>query len=123
MGKPICVGMNLKFSTDNATAQATITGILQGKVKCGGLQAWFDKVDITVNGASQGNFVQTAPANGSIIATATKVSSNNKKAVLLGDKNITPILCAAVDASTGATITIPVTVTIIDAGQNKVMAI
>lgn len=123
MGKFICAGLNLAFTTDNSTAQVKITGTPSNIIKCSGLQVWFDKIAITVIGATLGNFSQTAPANGDIIASSTKVKSNNKYAVLVGDKTLQPIMCSATDASTGATMTIPVTVTVVDASQTKVSAL
>lgn len=121
MGKFICAGMNVQFTTDNATAKIIITGAPSQKVKCNNLPAWFGKIDIQVTAATQGAFTQTAPMSGSILGSATKVTSNKQPAVLMGDKTTTPVMCAATDPQ-GKTTTISVTVTVSDAGQTKVMA-
>lgn len=122
MGKFICVGTNIKFTSDNATAVVNITGTPSNKVLCNNLPVWFGEIGISVSAATQGSFTQIAPSSGSIIASGTKVLSNNKQVVVVGDKTASPVICTLSDTQ-GNTITLPVTVTVADGGQNKVSTI
>ena len=109
------------LTTDNATAQATIIDSSSVKVKAGGKGVYKTPLTVQVVGATQGNFAQTAPSTGTIESTAQKVKAENILVILEGDKTNTPVQCPATDPSTGATTTIPVTVTVQAAGQTKVM--
>lgn len=109
------------LTTDNAKAQATIIDAPSMKVKAGGKGVYKTPLKVQVTGAAQGNFVQTAPSAGYIISTAKKVKAENILVILENDKTDTPVQCSATDSSSGTTITIPVTVTIQQAGQTKVL--
>ena len=109
------------LTTNNATAQATIIDTPSMKVKAEGKGVYKTPLKVQVMGATQGNFVQTDPSTGTIESTAQKVKAENILVILEGDKTNTPVQCPATDPSTGATTTIPVTVTVQAAGQTKVM--
>ena len=109
------------LTTDNAAAQATIIDTPSMKVKAEGKGVYKTPLTVQVVGATQGNFVQTAPSVGTIESTAQKVKAENILVILESDKTNTPVQCPAADPSTGATTTIPVTVTVQAAGQTKVM--
>ena len=104
------------LTTDNATAKATIIDAPSTKVKAEGKGVY--KTPLKVH--TQGSFTQTAPSTGTIISTAKKVKADNVLVILEGDKTNTPVQCPASEPNTGATTTIPVTVTIQAAGQTKV---
>ena len=108
------------LTTDNATAKATIIDAPSTKVKAEGKGVYKTPLKVKVEGATQGSFTQTAPSTGTIISTAKKVKADNILVILEGDKTNTPVQCPATDPNTGATTTIPVTVTIQAAGQTKV---
>ena len=108
------------LTTDNDTAQATIIDSPSMKVKTEGKGVYKTPLQVQVMGATQGNFVQTAPSVGTIENTAQKVKAENILVILESDKTNTPVQCPATDPSTGATTTISVTVTIQAAGQTKV---
>lgn len=108
------------LTTDNATAKATIIDTPSIKVKAEGKGVYKTPLKVQVEGATQGSFTQTAPSTGTIISTAKKVKADNILVILEGDKTNTPVQCPATDPNTGATTTIPVTVTIQAAGQTKV---
>lgn len=120
MGKAIATASCVVI-TDNATAQAVIITPPSVKVKAQS-PCYFGTLQVQVMGATQGSFAQTAPMMGAIMPTATKVKSTEGFAVLEGDKTTAPVMCPATDPSTGATMTIPVTVTIQAAGQVKATA-
>ena len=109
------------LTTDNATAQATIIDTPSIKVKAEGKGVYKTPLKVQVTGATQGSFTQTAPSVGTIESTAQKVKAENILVILEGDKTNTPVQCPATDPNTGATTTIPVTVTVQAAGQTKVM--
>lgn len=121
MGKAIA-NMSCVLTTDNATAQATIITPPSTKVKAGGAFCYFGVLQVQVVGATQGSMVQNAPMVGTIMPTATKVKSLEGFAVLEGDKTAAPVICPAIDTSSGAPATISVSVTIQSAGQVKVNA-
>lgn len=106
--------------TDNATAQATIIDTPSMKVKAESKGVYKTPLKVQVMGATQGSFVQTAPSIGNIESTAQKVKAENILVILEGDKTNTPVQCPATDPNTGATTTIPVSVTVQQAGQTKV---
>lgn len=120
MGKAIAT-MSCVLTTDNATAQATIITPPSQKVKASAF-CYFGVLQVQVVGAMQGNLVQNAPMVGVIQPTATKVKSFEGFAVLEGDKTTAPVMCPAIDTSSGAAGVIPVTVTIQSAGQVKAKA-
>lgn len=122
MGKFICAGTSLQFETNNTTAEVIIKGTPSNKVLCKSLPVWFNEIAISVAGATQGSFTQTVPADGSIKASSSKVLSENKPVVLVGDKTMSPIMCTLSDAQ-GNTIQLPVTVTVVYGGQSEVSAI
>ena len=106
--------------TDNTAAKATIIDAPSIKVKAEGKGVYKTPLKVQVVGATQGSFTQTTPATSTIISTAKKVKADNILVILEGDKTNTPVQCPATDPNTGATTTIPVTVTIQAAGQTKV---
>lgn len=120
MAKPIVV-LGCTLTTDNATAQATITDSPSAKVMAESKGVYKTPLNVQVMGATQGNFAQTAPATTTIISTATKVMAEGSLVILEGDKSQMPAMCPATDPSTGATMTIPVNVTVQSAGQTKVL--
>ena len=120
MGKAIAT-MSCVLTTDNATAQAVIMTPPSTKVKASAF-CYFGVLQVQVMGATQGTLVQTAPMVGVIQPTATKVKSYEGVAVLEGDKTTAPVMCPAVDSSSGAAGVIAVTVTIQSAGQVKASA-
>ena len=91
------------------------------KEKAEGKGVYKTPLKVQVTGATQGSFTQTAPSVGTIESTAQKVKAENILVILEGDKTNTLVQCPAADPSTGATTTIPVTVTVQTAGQTKVM--
>ena len=118
--KPVTV-QGCTLTTDNAAAQAIIIDSPSMKVKAEGKGVYKTPLTVQVIGATQGNFVQTAPSIGTIESTAQKVKAENILVILEGDKTNTPVQCPAIDPNTGATTAIPVTVTVQAAGQTKVM--
>lgn len=119
MAKPIAV-LGCTLTTDNATAQATITDSPSAKVMAESKGVYKTPLKVQVAGATQGNFAQTAPSVGNIESTAQKVKADNILVILEGDKTNTPVQCPATDPN-GATTTISVTVTVQQAGQTKVL--
>jgi hypothetical protein len=120
MGKAIAT-LSCVLITDNATAQATIITPPSAKVKAGSF-CYFGNLQVQVVGATQGSLVQNAPMTGTITATGVKVKSFEGQAVLENDKTLSPVMCPAIDTSSGAAGVIAVTVTIQNAGQTKAMA-
>lgn len=120
MGKAIATA-SCVLTTDNASAQAVIITPPSKKVKAQN-PCYFGTLQVQVMGATQGSFTQTSPTTGTIQPTSTKVKSTEGFAILEGDKTTDPVMCPATDPSTGATTTIPVTVTIQSAGQVKATA-
>lgn len=107
------------LTTDNATAQAQVTGVPSIKVKAGGKGIYKDKLTVQVTAASEGAFQQTAPVTTVIDTTATKIKVEGEIVLLEGDKSNTPAMCVCADPY-GTTKIVPVTVTIHQAGQTKV---
>ena len=105
----------------NPTAQATITTNPSVKVKADGKGCYSGVINITVIGATAGTVSQTKDGVGTITGSAIKVKIDGQGAVLMGDSTKDPIICPATDSASGASATIPVPVTILDAGQTKVM--
>ena len=120
MAKPIAV-LGCTLTTDNATAQATITDSPSAKVMAESKGVYKTPLNVQVIGATQGSFAQTAPATTTIISTATKVMADGSLVILEGDKSQKPAMCPATDASTGTTTIISVNVTVQVAGQTKVL--
>lgn len=121
MGKPIAT-MSCTLVCDNPTAQATILTPPSVKVMANKQACYFGVLQVQVMGAMMGTIVQNAPMVGTITGTGMKVMSNKQPAVVMGDKTTAPVICPAIDNSSGAPATIPVNVTIMNAGQVKVMA-
>lgn len=121
MGKPIAT-LSCTLQCDNPTAQAVITTPPSVKVMCNKQACYFGAITVQVLGATVGTIVQNAPMVGTIMGTGMKVMSNKQPAVVMGDKTLAPLICPAIDSSSGSPATIPVNVTIINAGQVKVMA-
>lgn len=112
---------NCILTTDNPTAQAIILDAPSVKVMAGGAGVYKSPLNVQVVGATSGSFTQTAPMQGVIISSATKVLADNMLVILEGDKTQVPVMCPATDPSTGATMTIPVNVSVQSAGQVKVL--
>lgn len=108
------------LTVDNSTAQAQIIDTPSMKVKAENKGVYKTPLKVQVTAASQGSFIQTAPMVGNIVSTAQKIKAENILVILEGDKTASPVMCPASDPSTGASMTIPVTVTIQQAGQTKV---
>ncbi len=107
---------------DNPTAQAQIITPASMKVQAGGKGAYFGPLQVQVMGATSGDFVQTAPAVGTINPSAQKCASEGKNAVLEGDSSATsPAMCNLVN-SVGVPMVLPVTTTIQMAGQTQAEA-
>ncbi|MDA0065078.1 hypothetical protein OFS07_02110 [Brachyspira hyodysenteriae] len=118
--KPVAV-QGCTLITDNDTAQATIIDTPSIKVKAEGKGVYKTPLKVQVMGATQGNFVQTAPSVGTIESTAQKVKAENILVILEGDKTNTPVQCPATDPEYWSNYCNPVTVTVQSAGQTKVM--
>lgn len=111
----------MTLKTDNSTAMATVLGYPSEKVFAGGLGVYKDKTNIIVTNATSGSFIQTEPVNGELNSGALKVKAENVAVLLEGDKTNTPVIVTLKNPQ-GAIMTMPITVTIEKAGQNKVLA-
>lgn len=109
--------------TDNTTAQAKITSLPESNIKINDTPIYCAPLTGVISGASQGSMVQTAPISFTIQAKQiVGVKANDKSIVGMGDAS-EPVMITVTDSSSGASATIPVTVTVQDAGQNVVDAI
>lgn len=108
--------------TDNATAQAQITGVPESNIMINNAPIYCAPLMGIINGASQGSMIQTAPMPFTIQSKQIiGVKANNKGVIGMGDAS-EPVMITVTDPSSGATAVIPVTVTVQDAGQNVVDA-
>lgn len=115
MAKLPIANTNLVLNATSGTAN--VTGIPNTKVKASGANIYTDPLSITVTGASQGN-CQGASGSGVISATSTKTKATGSFVMRQTD-NAT-ITVNGLTVPGGAPCSFPVTVTIANAGQNKV---
>ena len=120
MGTPIavlgCVLITKPLLTPPDTI--TITSNPSQKVMADGKPCYSGPIDIAVNGASDTNGNSGFVGKGKIINTAKKVMIDGKPCVLMGDKAVFDVKGVT---SVGAPITYPVEVSIVNAGQTKVL--
>ncbi len=107
------------LSTDNATAAATLLNTPSNKVSILGNMVLINGTTVQIVGASSGSFVQTAPITAAIQPSQTKVLVDSNAVLLQGDKTAQTTITLT-DASSGATMTLPVTAEIANANQTKV---
>lgn len=108
--------------TDNATAQAQINSPPESNIMIDNVPIYCAPLTGMIIGASQGSMVQTAPMPFTIQAKQIiGVKANNKGIIGMGDAS-EPAMVTVTDPVSGATATIPVTVTVQDAGQTVVDA-
>lgn len=108
--------------TDNDTAQTKITSSPESNIKINNTPIYCAPLKGTISGASQKSMVQAAPVPFTIQAKQIiGVKANNKGIIGMGDAS-EPVMIKVTDPSSGASATIPVTVTVQDAGQTVVDA-
>lgn len=97
---------------------ARITTSPKTSVKCGGKATYAGDLNISISGYS-GQGITGGSGSGALQPTSQHVTIESAKVVLEGDKTMIPINVAGTTPS-GAPATVPVTVTIISAGQTFV---
>ena len=97
---------------------ARITTSPKTSAKCGGKATYAGDLNISISGYS-GQGITGGAGSGTLQPTSQHVKIEGEKVVLEGDKTINPISVTGTTPS-GASATVPVTVTIVSAGQTFV---
>lgn len=122
MGKYIAVkGCSFQVTPPSDANCIQINSVASNKFKCDGKGVYVSPLQITVNGysVSASSTVQTSPVPASIVATAIKNKSDGKLVMREGDQLIGLTIPVTVG---GQAATIPISIKISNAGQNKVKA-
>jgi len=113
------VGMTFKFVNPAHSGTVTVTGIASTKVKAGGQYIYKNNLTISITAGSDGS-ITNATGTGTMVATSTKLKTENIIPLRKGDKSIVITMTGTNPSPPPPTSTYTTQVEIDNAGQTKV---
>jgi hypothetical protein len=112
------VGMTFKFVNPAHSGTVTVTGIASTKVKAGGQFIYKNNLTISIANGSDGS-ITNATGTGTLIATSTKLKTENVIPLRKGDKSTIITMTGTNPSPPPPTSTYTTQVEIDNAGQTK----